>query len=385
MEPVFPHLAGECDVSADGHDVERVRCWLNVKEGTFDVEMPTLLATHCQKNDFLPKIANVRFMTSVGPLIADQIVVAFAQHMGMRPAWSRNDLEVDFILDNAKAKPQWRFVCNEPLKFHAPVEGACITLHPGIEAPMESKLICGAQLRLTKSEVRVLGSNDFSEQKLASLSLSIGARLGYRYRHLDSEFCFYLQKQKTELRPRPLFYCANESGYINYESRTTGIAEVYRAALDYQNSQGDGGKAFRIAMQAFLDANARDLSFLLGALASFHCMEFFVSGATFNKQSVHRSLGLRLNLAEALSDLRNDIVHNNVKPDLHGSIIKCCKSFEESGVDLIAFSDGGGREYGLLSFLRSLAGHLILKKIGANVVPVNFATDRHPFRIEDYR
>lgn len=384
MENSFPNLAGECDVSADGHAIERVRCWLNIRQGTFDVEMPVELAGDCHERSILPRIENARFATSAGPLTAKKVVVAFAQHMGLRPAWSSNDLELDFLLDNAKQKPQWRFICNEPVKFHAPISGNCIEFFPGIDSPIAPLLSCGSQMYSTKAKTWINNSKDFSDKNIFALSLSVGGKLSFKYHHLMDEFCVFLQRQETISRPRPLFYCVSDSGHVDYQARAEGIAEVYRAALEYQISQSDGGKAFRLAVQAFIDANSRDLSFLLGALASFHCIEFFIPGATFNKQSVQH-LGLNLKISEALCNLRNDIVHNNLKPDLHSSIMQCCDKFEKCGVDLVKFGDGARREYGLLSFLRSLAGCLILQKICANVVPVNFATDRHPFRIEDFK
>jgi len=115
-----------------------------------------------------------------------------------------------------------------------------------------------------------------------------------------------------------------------------------------------------------------------------HLLEWLDGTTRLDPSTLAQKFNLDSDVAKAIIILRNEVSHNHHDPsrgtDLLTVVGKACDAFERGAIDITALGLGN-REIGLLNYLFSLIGKLILDCIGASVPPSKYIPGFGKFEI----
>lgn len=380
----FPeHLIGSCDIYVDTAFVERRRCWLDWSAGQFVVETSvTQRATSEPQLDASNfSFRNLVFTSQTGELTADELPISFATRIPSLGGMSVEDCLIGRHLEFLQLSPRWFFVCNAPVALQSNEDAREILLRPGGKKSLRwTELICGALVQGTDFGICVRNHKTFEEANIQALSLAVGCPLNEFVRQEGQALRIQLNHTDLPGDQRPLFE-HSQNGFSKIEKWWEGVAEVYRAALTFQQEQKDGGKQFRLAIQAFLEARSYPAGFALKVLAAMQFLEWLDERRTIEFGQLAKHLKIPRDVAEVIKDLRNAFSHNHNQGTLVQAADSAGEKLEEIGV-WQATTDESVRHEKLLNFVMSLVGKLLLERIGASVEPVNFIPGFGVFNLE---
>jgi len=361
-------LVGSCDVFVADVFVARRRCWLDWSAEEFAVEIGTLdqcTGTAEPSNESL-SFRKLVFPSQVGDLTADTIPFAFVKYAPSSGSSSVEDTLIGRSLDQVQLTATWRFVCNTPIQLYSEQKANEVLLRPGIPTWRPVQLACGGTLIGTKYGVSVHECPDFGPPNVTALGLALGCPVQEFARQEGNDICLVLNHWHQSGKPVP-FFDASNNGHSDLEQKWDSIAEVYRAALDFQNNQADSGSSFRLAVVAFAEARSLPVGYTLKMLAAMHFLEWLDGETRMDWRVLVREFNLSEPVARAIMILRNEISHNHV--DTQVAVDRACVKFRAAGIDLAGYGPGG-ESVGLYNYLYSLTGKLLLERIGADVSPV---------------
>ncbi len=370
--PLAGRLVGGCDLHIDGRFAARCRCWLDTEREEFAIEDSAQLGIKAGEDRIT--FHNLVFSTQTGEVRAQQLPVSFARFRPLLGGWDARDSFIARTFDFVNPAPVWRFVCNEAITFSATSTVEEVFLRPGKRLVHHVDLVCGSRLIGGEHGLCIRNSPDFNDANLAALEIALGCPLRECARQSGQRLTLFLTNWHESGEFRPLF---NEAinGVLNHEKRAEGISEVYRAVLCYQQAQPDNGRAFRLAVESFMESRSRPLGYTIRMLAVMQLLEWLDGSGTMKAHVLAEKFHLKGSVANALMILRNEVSHNHHNPfkktDLLTSVMKASDVYERAGIDLLDLGTGN-REAGLLNFHFSLAGRLLLELVGANVEPARF-------------
>lgn len=367
------YLIGACDIYVDEAFIERRRCWLDWSEGEFVVETSVTQrpTSEPQLDSSNLSFRNLVFLSQNGELTADKLQVSFAKYIPSLGGRHVEDCLVGRHLDLVQLSPRWRFVCNTPISLQSSEVSREILFRPGGKKSLHwIDLACGASVQRTDFGICVRNHNTFEEENIQALSLAVGCPLSEFLRQEGNAFRINLNHADQPGDARPLFD-HSQNGFSKIEKWWEGVAEVYRAALEFQKKESDGGKQFRLAVQAFLEARSYPAGYTLKILAAMQFLEWLDGRRTIEYGQLARTLGISREVARAVADLRNGFSHNHTHKTLIEVADEAYKKLLKAGVFPKEKSTDEQHQY-LLNFVLSLVGKLLLERIGADVKPVNY-------------
>ena len=364
-------LIGSCDVFVSDEFVERSRCWVDWSTEEFAVQIGAfdqLKGVPIPSSENL-SFRNLVFPSQTGELTAEALHFAFVKFEPSSGGWSVDDTHLGRSFDQISLAPTWRFICNEPICFQSEHSVNEVLLRPGNDLRRSFPLACGGKLISTEYGVCVKDCPEFGSANIQALSLAFGYPLREFARHDGNTFSIVLNHAEPPGKFTPFFEATN-NGYVDHDKQSAGVAEVYRAALSFQQSLSDGGESFRMAVAAFSEARSYPVGYTLKMLAAMHLLEWLDDRGTMEFNQFAKKFGVSRPIAKAVTCLRNEFSHN--RNDLSQAADHACDLLEDAGVELQGTTGSDDRHIELLSFVLSLTGKLLVERLGADVVPVRY-------------
>ncbi|MEX0969685.1 MAG: hypothetical protein WD046_04465 [Paracoccaceae bacterium] len=366
-----PQLVGSVDVCMEETALTRSRCWLDLEFSTFGVQIPGDVGSALDHEKL--RFRNLVFPSQLGELTADEVDFTYVRSSPTFGGASADDTTIGRALDMVKLEPIWTFICNKPIVLKTLRCGHEVFFRPARKSYLSVKLACGGRLVGSKFGICIADSPDFGAANHTSLELALGCSLSECARLEETTLQLRLNEWRSAGAARP-FYDASNDGFLDIRKDEAAIAEIYRAALEFQNTQPDGGRAFQFALEAFLECRTRSTGYVLRLLATMHMLEWLDGEATLSIKSLTEGLRIPSEAAKPIMILRNEVSHNHhslsKRTDLLTAVEKAVAEIDQH-VDLESIGGVSGSA-GLLNYLISLTGHALLKRIGADVEPVNF-------------
>lgn len=372
-------LAGTCEIHDQEALLQRSRCWLDWDLQEFAVEVRST-GKMSGTESFDPsniKFLNAEFPSQSGCLKAASIPVSFRRNDPSMGAMSISDTVLARTIESVDLAIKWRFVCNEPIQLLSEtVADEVIFSCKTKSTPCWIQLFDGYQVHPADFGLAAKNVLTFEDKNTFALGLALGSPLSVFMRQKGHEVTLYLNSVPIAARERPLFDRTKGNGFLDLEKYANGFAEVYRAAMDYQNQQADGGEQFRFATDAFLRARISNAGYVVQMLTAFQFLEWLNPDDKIKSaKSLESLLGVEEPVAEALKRLRNAYMHNQKRDgktrertDLLLETDKACDALVEVGY-VPQVASQSARTRNLYNYVISLMQVHLLRHIGANVEP----------------
>ena len=361
-------LDGSCDLYVDGYFASRCRCALDFDEGEFCLEHPNKGVL--VYDETVISIRNAEFVTQTGVIKADEINISFAVNSLTGRGNSIYDSVLNQTFDAIRFAPIWRFVCNGEIGFQTQEQGYETYLRPGCDIhpiELESNIV----LKGSTKGINFISRREFDSSTRISLELALGGPIKIFAKQADQDLLIRLNEWRADTKFRT-FFDASENGFFNRDKQAEGIKEIFQKTVAYQQRQPDKGENFRFAVEAFVKARSANSGFIVQMLATLQLLEWLDHEKTINHKKMAELFGIREDVSKAIMIIRNEFFHNprdaTSRVNLLKTVRKAGEAFENCGFDVERLGKGN-RDTAVLNYVVSLAGYLLLKEIGADVVP----------------
>ena len=364
-------LDGSCDLYIGGKYVSRCRCSLDFDDGKFCLEHP--IQSVPEYDDTLISIINAEFVTQTGVIKADEINVSFAVNSPTGRGFSVYDSMLNRTFDAIRLAPIWRFVCNGEIGFQTQQEVFETFLRPGYDihpVNLDSDIV----LKGSAKGVNFISPREFDPLTRISLELALGGPIKIFAKQAGNDLFVRLNEWRADTKFRN-FFDASEKGFLSLDKQAAGIKEIFHKAVAYQERQPDKGDNFRFAVEAFVRARSTNSGFIVQMLAALQLFEWLDQEKTINHKKMARLFGIQEDVSKAIMLMRNEVFHNTKdetsRVNLLVSVQKAGEAFQSCGIKIEVLGRGS-RDTAVLNYVVSLAGYLLMREIGADVVPTFF-------------
>lgn len=366
-------LYGVAEVYLGNAFIQLSRCWLDVEESKFFVEDSAEGMSKAKGENFA--FRNIKFRSQIGELLVDEILPSYASSVPSFGGFDNRSSLPALMFEFVFVAPVWRFVCNDPIQLKCEITDNEVYFRPG-KYFEEITLCCGATLSGSEFGIRVTYHSVFSDEHQTALELAVGAPLREFSRAFDGVISINLNNwpevNNSSFRD---FSDVSNGNWVDRKKQKDAVSEIYRASLEFQRSHDDGGKGFRFAVGAFLESRSFRLGYTLKMLSVMHMLEWLDGETTINAKALEIKFSIPSRAAKAIMILRNEVSHNHHSvdkgTDLSTCVSKAAKDIASAGMDLQGMGFGS-LDVGLLNYLYSLVGKLLLERLGAKVTPANF-------------
>lgn len=364
-------LDGSCDLYVGENFVSRCRCSLDFDDGKFCLEHPN--QGILEYDETIISIRNCEFVTQTGVIKSDEINISFAINSPTRRGYSIYDSVLNQTFDAIRLAPIWRFVCNDGIRFQTQEQGYETYLRPGCDIhpiELESDIV----LKGSAKGINFISRREFDSLTRISLEMALGGPIKIFAKQDGQDLLIRLNEWCADTKFRT-FFDASEDGFLKLDKQAEGIKEIFQKTGAYQKCQPDKGENFRFAVEAFVKARSTNSGFIVQMLAALQLLEWLDQEKTINHKKMADLFGIREDVSRAIMLMRNEVFHNpkdeTSRVNLLISVQRAGVAFQECGIDVDVLGKGN-RDTAVLNYVVSLAGYLLLREIGADVVPTFF-------------
>ncbi|WP_037297643.1 hypothetical protein [Roseovarius sp. TM1035] len=318
-------------------------------------------------------IKNAEFVTQTGVLKAGDIKVSFARYSPSSGGFSVDDTVLNRTLDTVRLAPVWRMVCNQEITLRTQQECDEVYLRPGYKrfcVNLSDEIV----LKSFAKGITFISRGALGNLHRVALEIALGGPTKVFAKQSRYDLSIFLNEWRSETIYRS-FFDSSKGGVFNEELQASGLKEVFQKAVSYQERQSDKGENFRFAVKAFIDARSACASYTIQMLAALQFLEWLDGETTMKPHKMAEKFGIPPKAAKAILILRNEFFHNPKQKasnvNLLLSVEKAGEAFEACGIDIQGLG-GGSRNSAVLNYVVSLAGYLLMREIGADVVPTFF-------------
>ena len=359
-------LRGYCSALIGDVKLNDQPCSLSLSDGSLDIQTGPPLSAYIGSIglDSDVKISELVLFTPNGR--AQTKDISFGTITAIRPgSWSNSGTLGTALLLRRKtwASVTIRFQKVLSLYFDERVLGSETLFSPGLDT---SGLVEVSKTLSFVGDKETVSVFDDDRQKLrlvrTAISIATGAPVHVVATVQDKCFSIYNLAPRTHVKSRVLFF----EGYpfAVPDKRQAGLSEVFNCVLSYMKRLSESEQEkFSYAVDGLLQGRMSDHNTLYKLVSGLHFLEWFDGSKTMSANQLASRLKIERAEADILVSLRNEIIHNHIKPT------DVIRSIHERLVSLappkfLRLRAMKNEEVALVDYLYSLLTEALLHEIG---------------------